>query len=200
MSPPYRAQLDRGQMYGFRLSADADAKPCVVLAVVPDSAAALAGLKAGDRLERINRYHILMVGHAYQAIEDAFFEAQPLEIQAEGRPVVKIAAIAAPPERSLPVQPSQPLSTIDALLLCLLLLAYDPFRRRDGELFAIMMSVYPVTRFLIEGLRSDEAAVFGTSMSIAQCVSLLLLACAAALWFYILRQPKGTAFSRHQGA
>ena len=89
------------------------------------------------------------------------------------------------------MQPSQPLSTIDALLLCLLLLAYDPFRRRDGELFALMMSIYPVTRFLIEGLRSDEAAVFGTGMSIAQCVSLLLLVCAAALWFYILRQPKG---------
>ena len=80
-----------------------------------------------------------------------------------------------PPAKSLPVQPSQPLSTIDALLLCLLLLAYDPFRRRDGELFAIMLTIYPITRFLIEGLRSDEAAVFGTGLSIAQCVSLLLL-------------------------
>ena len=106
------------------------------------------------------------------------------------RPLVR------PPTKSLPVEPSQPLSTIDALLLCLMLLAYDPFRRRDGELFAVMMSIYPVTRFLIEGLRTDEAAVLGTGMSIGQCVSLLLLVCAAALWFYILRQPKAvTSFA-----
>ena len=44
-------------------------------------------------------------------------------------------------------QPTQIYSTIDALMLCLLLLAYDPFRRRDGELLALMMSIYPVTRF-----------------------------------------------------
>ncbi len=101
----------------------------------------------------------------------------------------------APPPRSLPVQPTQIYSTIDALLLCLLLLAYAPFRRRDGELFALMMSIYPVTRFLIESLRSDEAAVFGTGMSISQNVSLLLLVCAAAL--VVLHSPPaaGTAFS-----
>jgi hypothetical protein len=49
---------------------------------------------------------------------------------------------------------------------------------------------------LIESLRSDEAGAFGTSMSIGQCVSLMLLACAAGLWFYILRRPKGLAFSQ----
>ena len=99
-----------------------------------------------------------------------------------------------PPNAAWPVQPTQIYSMIDALLLCLLLLAYDPFRRRDGELLALMMSIYPITRFCIESLRSDEAAVFGTGMSISQNVSLLLLICAAALWFYILRQPRGTAF------
>ena len=93
------------------------------------------------------------------------------------------------------MEPSQPLSTIDALILCLLLLAYDPFRHRDGELFAIMLSIYPVTRFFIEFLRSDEAAVLGTGLSIGQCVSLLLLVFTAGLWFYILRRPKGMAFS-----
>ena len=86
-----------------------------------------------------------------------------------------VPAIDPPPRHSLPVQPSQPLSTVDALLLCLLLLAYDPFHRRDGELFALVLSIYPITRFLIEGLRSDEAGRFGTEMSIGQCVSLLAL-------------------------
>ena len=58
------------------------------------------------------------------------------------------------------------------------------------------MSIYPVTRFSIESLRSDEAAVFGTGLSISQNVSLLLLICAAALWFYVLRQRRRTAFER----
>jgi phosphatidylglycerol---prolipoprotein diacylglyceryl transferase len=193
VSPAYQAQLDRGQFHGFKLSDDSKTEPCVVLSVAADSAAARAGLTAGDRLTSINDAEVATTGDAYQAIENAFFDARPLAIQVNSGPTVKIPAIESPPKWSLPVQPSQPLSTIDALILCLLLLAYDPFRRRDGELFALMMSIYPVTRFLIEGLRSDEAGVLGTSMSIGQCVSLLLLACAAALWFHILRRPKGLA-------
>ncbi len=85
---------------------------------------------------------------------------------------------------------------IDGLLLCLLLLVVDRFRRRDGVLFALLMSTYPVSRFFIESLRSDEADVLGTRMSIAQNVSILLLVCAVALWIYVLRQPKHLAFSK----
>ena len=103
--------------------------------------------------------------------------------------MIAVPAVA-PPPASLPVQPSQPLSTIDALLLCLLLLAYDPFRRRDGELFAMMMSIYPITRFSDRVLAVRRSGRARHGMSIGQCVSLLLLLCAAALWFYILRQPK----------
>jgi phosphatidylglycerol---prolipoprotein diacylglyceryl transferase len=194
-APPYAAQVWRGQMYGFRLSSNPDTEPCSVLAVQPKSPAALAGLKVGDQLESINGFRIEATGHAYKTIEKAYDKGRPLEIERKSGPAVTVPAV----ERratSLPVEPAQPLSAVDAFLLCLLLLAYEPFRRRDGEMFAIMMSVYPITRFLIEGLRSDEAAVLGTGLSIAQCVSLALLVCAAALWYYILRQPKGVAFKR----
>ena len=57
------------------------------------------------------------------------------------------------------------------------------------------MSVYPVPRFCIESLRTDEPPVFGTALSIAQNVSVVLLICAAALWFYVLRRPKENAFA-----
>ena len=195
-SPAYRAQAERGQMHGFDVGDDPDAKPSVVLKVVADSPAGHARLKKGDRLLRINGHRIDTTDDAHWAIRQAILDGQPLIIQAERRPSITVQALDPPPKRSLPVQPSQPLSTVDALLLCLLLLAYDPFRRRDGELLALMMSIYPITRFLIEGLRSDEAAALGTGMSIGQCVSLFMLGCAAVLWQYILRQPKGTAFSR----
>ncbi|MCX6601921.1 MAG: prolipoprotein diacylglyceryl transferase, partial [bacterium] len=68
-----------------------------------------------------------------------------------------------------------------------------------GEVFALLMSIYPITRFLIEGLRNDEAAIYGTGLSISQNVSIVLLLCAAALWFYILRQPRLGARDAGQG-
>jgi phosphatidylglycerol---prolipoprotein diacylglyceryl transferase len=190
-SPPYRAQLDRGQLYGFTLSDNPDS-PTRVSAVNPKSPAGRAGLRRGDLLQSINGLKTPVAGYAYGALEEAFFKQESLKIEIEGRPTVTVQAIERP-ERSLPVHPTQVYSTIDALFLCLLLLAYDPFRRRDGELFAIMLTISPITRFIIESLRSDEAPVRGTGMSIAQNVSLLLLVCAAALWFYLLRQPRRVA-------
>jgi len=100
------------------------------------------------------------------------------------------------PARSLPVHPTQIYSTIDALLICIVLLAYDPFCRRDGALFALMINIYAVTRYLIEILRTDEAPISGTGMSISQNISLVLLVLVAALWFYILRRSIGRAFVR----
>jgi phosphatidylglycerol:prolipoprotein diacylglycerol transferase len=101
-----------------------------------------------------------------------------------------------PLPRSLPVHPTQLYSTIDALILCFLLLAYDPFRRRDGELTALMMTVEPITRFLIEGIRTDEAAIWGTPFTISQNISLAFLAVAIGLWIYILRRPAKLAFGQ----
>lgn len=189
-TPPYRAQVDRGQMYGFSLSKDPDA-PTRVLAVDPRSPAAQAGLKAGDRLQSINAMSVPTTGYAYAALEEAFFKEAPLDIQIKGRAKMSIPAVV-PPKRSLPVHPTQIYSVIDAAILFLLLLIYAPWRRRDGELFALILTIYPITRFLIERLRSDEAAVFGTGLSISQNVSLLMLLCAIGLWFYVLHQPRGT--------
>lgn len=194
-SPPYRAQVERGQMYGFTLSGHPKAEPRL-LAVREDSPADRAGLKTGDVLQSINGEEISATGQAYGLLDQAFFQQLPLEIHVSQGATVTIPAID-PPARSLAVHPTQIYSTIDGAILCAILLIFDRYRRRrDGAVFALMMSIYPVTRFVIEGLRTDEAAVFGTGMSISQNVSLLLLLAAAALWFYILRQPAGSAFDK----
>ena len=57
-----------------------------------------------------------------------------------------------------------------------------------------MMTIYPITRFLIEMLRTDEAAIWGTGLHISQNISLGLLVAAIALWIYILRRPAKLAF------
>ena len=57
-------------------------------------------------------------------------------------------ALRRPLPRSEAVHPTQIYSTIDALILLALLLVYDRFRRRDGVLTALMLTIYRLTRFL----------------------------------------------------
>jgi phosphatidylglycerol---prolipoprotein diacylglyceryl transferase len=187
-SPPYRAHIERGQFYGFTLSADENAAP-KILAVRADSPADRAGLKPGDLLQSINDEKLSSNLSAYAALDQAFHQEQPLRIEVNSRPTMTVPAMK-PPPRSLPVHPTQIYSVIDGLAQCLLLLLFARYSRRDGAVFALMISIYPITRFFIESLRNDEGAVLGTGLSIAQNVSVLLLCAAAILWFYILRRPK----------
>ena len=98
--------------------------------------------------------------------------------------------------RSEAVHPTQIYSTIDALILCALLLVYDRFRRRDGVLTALMLTIYPLTRFLVERIRTDEADIWGTGLHISQNISLGLLVVAICLWVYVLRRPARLAFAQ----
>ena len=82
---------------------------------------------------------------------------------------------------SLPIHPTQLYSVIDGILLCLLTLAYYPVRSRDGSVITLALLTYPITRFLIERLRGDEMGQFGTQLTIAQWISLGMLAGGIAL-------------------
>jgi len=186
-SPPYQVQASRGLFWGFRLGKSAEGRP-LVAGVQPDSLAARAGLRSGDLIEQINGRAVQDLESAEQVLADAFIRGRQLELKTTGREPVELCA-AVPPARSLPVHPSQVYSTINALLLCLVLLAWEPFSRRDGELLALLLTIYPVTRFLIEMIRDDEPAIWITGMTISQNVSLLVLFGAAGLWAYLLRQP-----------
>ena len=75
---------------------------------------------------------------------------------ADGREV-RLPAITLP-QRSLPVHPTQLYSSINAFLLCFFLLAFEPFKRHDGMVFALMLTIYPMARFLLEIIRTDESA------------------------------------------
>ena len=85
---------------------------------------------------------------------------------------------------SLPLHPTQIYDSISGLLLALVTWAYYPYRRRTGEVLALGWIAYPINRFMIEYLRSDESGKFGTSLTIAQWVSLGLLASGVA--FYLM--------------
>ncbi|SIN85114.1 phosphatidylglycerol:prolipoprotein diacylglycerol transferase [Singulisphaera sp. GP187] len=91
---------------------------------------------------------------------------------------------------SLPVHPTQLYSSLDGLILLLLLSAYYPLRRRDGEVMALLMVTYPISRFLIEHLRNDEGAVFA-GLTISQNISIVLFVCGLIYWSFLRRLPPG---------
>ncbi|MFM8704516.1 MAG: prolipoprotein diacylglyceryl transferase, partial [Planctomycetia bacterium] len=92
---------------------------------------------------------------------------------------------------SLPVHPAQLYAAVDAALLAVLacLATGTPLARRDGQIFALVLTLHPISRLLLEAIRVDEPPALGTPLSISQLVSLALLAAAAALWWWTSRQP-----------
>ena len=199
-SPPHMQQVfDRKvDLHGLILPLDPLAPP-VVEGVREGSNAEAAGVRAGDRLLAIGGLATLTTAQAIGDLSDPKHPTGLLAISGAGARVEAdlVPAGGGPPrrvvwnvdtraERSLPIHPTQLYSTISDGLLCLLLLAYAPLARKPGEVFALLITIYPVTRYLIEAIRVDEPSVFGTSLSISQNISLGLLAAAACLWVYLL--------------
>ena len=56
-----------------------------------------------------------------------------------------------------------------------------------GAVVALALVLYPITRATIELLRGDELGQFGTSLTIAQWVSLGIFAGGLVLWVGITR-------------
>jgi len=94
---------------------------------------------------------------------------------------------------SLPVHPAQLYAAIDAAILAVLAswASATPLGRRDGQVFALVLTLHPISRMLLEAIRVDEPPALGTPLSISQLVSLVLLALAATLWWWTSRQPPG---------
>ena len=90
---------------------------------------------------------------------------------------------------SLPIHPAQLYAALDASLLALLAVCFTPLARRDGEVFALVLTLHPISRFLLEMIRTDEPPALGTPFSISQLVSLVLLTLAVALWWWLSGQP-----------
>jgi len=196
-SAVYESQVARGQFHGMTLS-ESPKEPPVVLRVEPSGPAERAGLRVGDRIVGLGGYRVESARDATDLLFSAYHGAKPLEIlTAEGRQIQVDAVPVA--ERSLPVSPTQPLASLNAIVIFLFLLACEPFCRRDGQLFALLLTIYPITRFLLEIIRTDENAVFGTGLSISQNASLLFLVLIAALWVYIFRQPRAMASPSSSG-
>jgi phosphatidylglycerol:prolipoprotein diacylglycerol transferase len=164
--------------------------PATIESVEPNSPAARAGVTAGQTIVALDGQPIETGWQATYALLQIQGADKQLEMITNARRDPYRWGVAGALPRSNPIHPTQLYSAIDAGLLCLLLLAYDPFRRREGELVALTMTLHPISRFLIEVIRIDESAVFGTGLSISQNISIAVFLGGLACWWIVLRQPQ----------
>ena len=204
-SPPHIQQVEQGKLtlHGLQFEGG-DNAPAVVASVESGSHADRAGVRPGQEITRIvaqptgsdesRQWKIETVSDAMTALlhlRDSGTEIR-LGVTSPSGAGPQMVGWTIPEElpRSLPIHPTQIYSAIDGFLLLFVLLAYEPFQRRSGELLALLLTLHPVSRFLLEVIRIDEASMFGTGLSISQLISVVALAGAVVLWAYILRQPR----------
>ena len=90
------------------------------------------------------------------------------------------------PDRALPVRPAQIISSLAAFGLCLFLCGLSTYPLRTGTVMLLGFAGYSVLRYSLEQIRVDESGQFGTSLSISQWVSVLVLVGSVfgLVWLY----------------
>ena len=104
----------------------------------------------------------------------------PAEIKADPH-LVELAAA----QRSLPVHNAQIYSTITALLIALICVAYFTTSPAPGRVMALMLMLEGTTRFILEILRSEPPVthIFGYGWSLSMCLGVILAFAGIVMWF-----------------
>lgn len=93
-------------------------------------------------------------------------------------------------QRSGPLRPGQLLGIANALLLAVLLTVFYRYRRREGRVFALMVILYPITRFVLESIRNPNPLnVLSGDLTHNQITSIVLIGVGLLLWWWIGRLP-----------
>lgn len=193
-SGPYTEQLMDASLLGVSVAPDnpqpdasgeAHRLPATVREVRPQSLAAAIGLSPGSHIDSIQPYLIPRppgddpAGPPYlEAVVS--FDQQKVKIERQSLP-----------DASLPVHPSQIYAAINAALLCWLIWRLQPVARRDGMTFLVAVLLYAVSRFVLEGIRSDELGQLGTSLTIAQWIAMLTALVVGLLMLCLSRIAPG---------
>lgn len=107
-----------------------------------------------------------------------------LEVQ-RGAGTVKLTFI----PRTVSFFPTQLYETVSMILLILLLLAFQPFRRHDGQVIVLMMLGYAAHRFLNEAIRIEPTYAMG--MTLSQWISIGIFTAGVLLELYLRKtQPR----------
>jgi phosphatidylglycerol:prolipoprotein diacylglycerol transferase len=154
-------------------------------AVEPGSPAAEAGLKPGDVILAINGEDIQDAAELNAHLSNPdYWRGQPwtMELKVHQPDGAEPTLAFAP--KTLPIHPTQVYESISMFLLFLLLTAFYPFRRHDGEVMALLMMGYAVHRYFNEMLRADIRP-----MGFESGTSILLFLGGVLILVWLWRKP-----------
>jgi phosphatidylglycerol---prolipoprotein diacylglyceryl transferase len=190
-APPRYALVHAGAQtaagFTYAEPEDSSARMVKVGRVEKDSEADRAGLKPGDLIEKADGETLAGATDESPAERLNYHMTDGWE---RGRNVLTLTVLdpdgtnphditLAP--RTIGLLPTQLFETISMVLLCLVLLALDPIRQRDGLMTSVLMMGYAVHRALNELLRADTRPdVF------ERLFSYFLFAAGLALFVYVL--------------
>jgi phosphatidylglycerol:prolipoprotein diacylglycerol transferase len=180
---------------GFTMSEQANDQPTVGK-VERGSAAWRSGLRDGDLIVKAEGQAI----HTYKDFADLLSpkhwkrSKNDLSLTVRHRQADGFG-----PEDELPpfgpetigLHPTQEYESVSMTLLMLVLLAYLPLRRHEGELVALFALGYAAHRYLDEMLRSDTP-VIALGMTWGQLGSVALGAAGVGLWLWLRLRPART--------
>jgi phosphatidylglycerol:prolipoprotein diacylglycerol transferase len=162
-------------------------EPARVSAVEPGSPAEASGLRAGDTIVEADGQEIRSAADLSAYLADASTwprgksDLQLTVLHDKDKTPVALPVIK---PRTLGLHPTQLYESISMILLFLLLTAYYPFRRHDGEVMALLMFCYGIHRYINELLRSDPRP-----MAFESNVSILLVVLGLLLGLWLWRRP-----------
>lgn len=169
-SGPYLVQLESGRLLGIETS---PTNQEIVKQVSEGSWAEKEGVQEGAKITDIE---VLPLKPDPNHPTEAEFGVR-LKVNDQ----TKVVSPTALPSQSLPLHPSQIYAAINALLLAWLIWQLQPVVRRDGQAFLVAFLLYGLSRFLLEGIRSDEGSQLGTGLTIAQLIAVVSFVVATLL-------------------
>ncbi len=190
-SPPRFVLVQSGLQTaaGFTVLPDYDS-PAIVAEVEPGSPAEASGLRPGDTIIEADGHTMA----AYKMLSNYLVWNWPrgetrltLTVRHAGDSKPTVLESFRP--TTIGLHPTQLYESISTFFLLLLLLAYYPFRKRYGDVFVLLLLLYPIHRFLNEMLRNDTPPVaFGMTASQNGSIVMMLAGVAIARW--IRRRPE----------
>jgi prolipoprotein diacylglyceryltransferase len=177
-SPPREVLTRQGYQTAAGFTLSEQSAPVKVKEVAPHSAAHAAGLKKDDVITVVNG-HTIKDRKDLTAAFNNWPRGEPWLSMTVERPDGTEVWLSFRPV-TLGLYPTQLFEVISMGLLLLVLLAYEPLRRRPGQLMAVLMMGYGVHRYLNEILRDDARPVGFEKYS-----SWVVFAAGLVMWGYL---------------
>ena len=190
-SPAHIHQIDHGDVFlqGLKVQPSATGEP-IIEEVEAGTSPEELGVEPGFRITHINGNEMPYYESAVRFLSTVQRTDERVSVRFVDLPDPLEWETSEPEVR--PVVATQLISALSAIFVWGLLLLLERFLfRHDGQTFAALIFLYPLSRFMLEIVRVDESGQFGTALTISQWVSLALMSGGGGLFIYVTRKKPG---------